>query len=189
MERALYPLISPALMECFGAVGKHNICIESTHRGFSEPIKAAFRRDRDIEFSFFDRTRPDQPDTSTKQLAKKYCLSKSKTRRWSYRTSIKLNGTRSLLVARYAFVISSQRIPEKLKRLCNSTPAILNSFGDYQAFLVLAHFADGNCSTGFPRSFSKRAPATGASAAQIPRQVQNSSRQIDEPEHHSTDNL
>jgi hypothetical protein len=48
MERALYPLISQALMECFGAVGKHNICIESTDRGFSEPIKAAFRRDRDI---------------------------------------------------------------------------------------------------------------------------------------------
>jgi len=158
MERALYPLISQALMECFRAVGKHNILVESTDRGFSEPIKAAFRRDRDIAFSFFDGAKPDLTGYVDHGTQKEIFVVEVKDAPLELKDIYQAKRYKELLGARYGFIISSQRIPEKLKRLCSITPAILNSFGDYEAFLVLAHFADGKLFDWFPENFFETRP-------------------------------
>ncbi len=128
MERALYPLISEALMTCFGGVGKHNIHIESTDRGFSEPIKATFGRDRDIAFSFFDRAKPYLTGYVDEGTHKVIFVVEVKDAPFELRDIYQAKRYKGLLGARFGFVTSSQRTPEKLKRLCSVTPAILNWF-------------------------------------------------------------
>ena len=154
MEKQLYRPVENALMACFSKVEKRRtIHIESTDRGFSEAIKRSVPQGKEIVFSFFKDAKPDLTGYLSDGTSNELMVVEIKDAKIQLKDIYQAKRYKELLGARYGFVVSSYRIPEELKRLCSVAPAILNSFGDHHAFLVLAHFSDGIFHDWFPENY------------------------------------
>lgn len=134
-ERSLYEPIKSKLEELFNPIF-NNVFLEITADGnFSNKIKKRINNYRDIVFIFLKRgVSPDitgYVDTSTEQYKNRYgfydgfVIAEIKNEKLDLEAVYQARKYGELFEARYAFLISTEEIPEEIKRLSKAVFSLL----------------------------------------------------------------
>jgi len=139
-ETSLYDPVQKKLGEMLsGRVDKFYLETGAS-RGFSETIKAAIPSGREILFNFM-RRRPDLLGLVETEYQKDLITVEVKERSLKIDDLYQAKMYKEVFGARYGFLITAAPIPEELRRLCKTTPAILHSVDDWIIrFLAIAQF-------------------------------------------------
>ncbi len=138
-EADFYEPIKRKLEEFLKAKGKHFYLELTAQTGVSERLKVAIPEHREIVFAFL-RKRPDLLGYIEGQYSKDFLTVEIKER-------IELDDIyqaklyKEVFAAKYGFLITTNPIPEGIKRLCKGCVDILHSAGDSTyRFLVIGRF-------------------------------------------------
>jgi len=139
VEANVYQPIKDRLEELFAAKKKPYLEITAT-KGLSETLKHNIPQHREIVFAFLKK-RPDLFGFVERQYSRDLITVEVKERIQKLDDIYQAKLYKEVFEARYGFLITTEPIPEKMKRLCKNTGDILRSAGDsIYRFLVIGYF-------------------------------------------------
>jgi hypothetical protein len=139
-EAGFYQPIKERLEELLVATGRHFYLETTATKGLSEKLKAKIPQHREIVFTFLKK-RPDLFGFVEGQYSDDLITVEVKERIEKLDDIYQAKLYKEVLGARYGFLITTEPIPEEIKRLCKNTFDILHSSADsIHRFLAIAQF-------------------------------------------------
>ena len=105
-------------------------------RGFSNQIKAEVRSGRDIVFNFLRETRPDIAGFVQEQYSTEFVVVEVKAQNLVLDHIYQARRYAELLDAKYALLVTTEEIPEEIKRLSQVVYSLLSYSGSRRLSLV-----------------------------------------------------
>jgi len=139
-EADFYQPIKKGLEELFASKGKSFYLEVTATRRWSEKLKGKIPQGREIVFTFLKK-RPDLLGFVEGQYSSNFVTVEVKEQIKKLDDIYQAKLYKEVFDAKYGFLITTEPIPEEIKRLCNSTFSILHSATDsIYSFLVIGHF-------------------------------------------------
>lgn len=143
-EKELYEPVRAALERSFAAIGKRTVSETGATKGLGEALKALIPPGLEILFRFLNR-KPDIVGYVETNLGNTIFTTEVKRESLTIQNIYQAKMYKELFGATFGFLVSTEPIPEELKRLLRNIPIILMSAGDYTFhFLALARFDLGS---------------------------------------------
>ena len=139
-ESDLYQPIKIALEELLVSKGMPFYLEVTAEKRLSEKLKGNIPQGREIVFTFLKK-RPDLLGFVEGQYSSNFITVEVKEQIKKLDDIYQAKLYKEVFEARYGFLITTEPIPEEIRRLCNSTFSILHSSTDsIYGFLVIGHF-------------------------------------------------
>jgi hypothetical protein len=139
-EANFYQPIKERLEELFAAKKKRFYLELTATKGLSDKVKGKIPQHREIVFAFLKK-RPDLFGFVEGEYASDLITVEVKGRIKTLDDIYQAKLYKEVFDARYGFLITTEPIPEEIKRLCKNTVSILRSSVDsIYRFLVIGHF-------------------------------------------------
>ena|SRR5712692_3674135 len=139
-EKDLYEPVRAALERSFTAIGKRTVSETAATKGLGETLNALIPPGRESLFRFVNR-KPDIVGYMETNLGNTIFTAEVKRDSLTIWNIYQAKMYKELFGATFGFLISTEPIPEELKRLLRNIPIMLRSVGDYTFhFLALARF-------------------------------------------------
>lgn len=137
-EKDLYQPVKEQLEKLLATKGRGFHLEITAAKGLSEKLKAIIPDGREIVFAFLKK-RPDLFGYVDGKLSKDLVTVEVKEGAAKLEDIYQAKLYKEVLGAKYGFLITTQPVPEEVKRLCKSTPDILRSVcDDIYRFLAVA---------------------------------------------------
>lgn len=139
-EKELYEPVRAALERSFAAIGTRTVSETGATKGLGEPLKALIPQGQEILFRFLNR-KPDIVGYAENNQGNSIFTAEVKRNTLAVGDIYQPKMYKELFGATFGFLISTQPVPEELKRLLCRISIILMSAVDYTFhFLALARF-------------------------------------------------
>ena len=153
MEKEYYEALKASIGNLFVAkVGSVHLEI-TAHRRFTEELKSAIPRDREIIFSFLRSSAPDITGFVRRDYHVDFIVLEFKTRAIRLQDVYQARRYADLFQSKFAFLVSLQPIPEEIRRLHTAVDELLSFPTIHREFTLLQFRATDNELVGwYPRN-------------------------------------